>query len=424
LKALFALLMVLMATLAASSFPLTSVFSQLQPPTTQQEGEPEVESDGGLTATLNGETFGKGDTVSVSGTVEERDGSAGMYAKLIDPDGIELSTNRITVGSDMTFRYGFVAGVDETEMTKAGTYTLQIEYFPPGDPRIESVSLDFEYNPAASAAPQTEQGIGTEEGTTTTEPTTIFQNITEGFRIGVPNGWVADDYDDSDSTRQQVIEAAGFDYLGRTCPENQSLPRVGGLRECAAERGTDDVEIEIITFPNLTTRYASVLAPNQHVTLDDLVAIDIEHAKGKLTPAELASTVRIESQTDVAINLTDAMTNQTLQTLPGREVKHTYTAYGDEYADYSLLVLADNGDIGYAVHPFFGQPIKADEEMPAFARQAFDTFEVLADSSGVQQLTTAEGQQRSQQNNAATTAPSFSNSTAPTTPSTPFTPVL
>jgi hypothetical protein len=118
----------------------------------------------------------------VSGTVEERDGSASMYAKIIDPDGIELFTDRITVGSDLTFRYGFVAGEDTSEMTKAGTYTLQIEYFPPGDPRIESVSLDFENNPEASL---------TTRGAPSTEATTNGNNIGGGasniMNVGVIN---------------------------------------------------------------------------------------------------------------------------------------------------------------------------------------------------------------------------------------------
>jgi hypothetical protein len=289
LKALFVLLMVLMATLAAS-FPLTSVYGQLQLPATQQEGEPEVESDGGLTATLNGVTFGKGNTVSLSGTVEERDSSARMYAKLIDPDGIELSTNRITVGSDLTFRYGFVAGEDRSEMTKAGAYTLQIEYFPPGDPRIESVTLDFEYNPEAS------QATG---GAPSTEATTNGNNISGGsskiMNMGVIN--------------QSTAQAIRYAEQANTAIQNNDTQ--GASRDL------------------------------------NLALNELENIQGNLT------------------------------------------LFASESSGQSTNIDTDSSTQTRTPSPPTPTP-----------------------------------QQQSQQNNPTTTAPSFSNSTAPTTPSTPFTPVL
>jgi hypothetical protein len=308
-------------------------------------------------------------------------------------------------------------------MTKAGTYTLQIEYFPPGDPRIESVSLDFEYNPEASVAPQTEQGIGTEEGIAP-EPTTTFQNLTEGFRIQVPNGWVADDQNMADYRREAIIARNGFDFLGAICPQEDALPKIGGLHDCISSPADS---IIIIAYPNLHTRaeFAPVINQGKNITIDDIIAYDIEQRKKMLPNPDEASSMSIEGQTDRTVNVVDPNTNQIVQTVPAREVIYGLPAtFGDSVvATHSLIVLADNGNTGYSVRSYPVENIGLDAGMPAFARQAFDSFELLSNSSGIQQQTVGEAQQP-QQNNATTTTPSFLDNTTPTAPSTPFTPVL
>lgn len=63
------LVLVCMAALffMACALSTSSSFAQ------QKQGEPQVGSDEGLTATLNGDSFTTGDTIIINGTVEERD---------------------------------------------------------------------------------------------------------------------------------------------------------------------------------------------------------------------------------------------------------------------------------------------------------------------------------------------------------------
>src|SRR5215207_3727751 len=66
------------------------------------------DDDGGVTATVSQEAYYKGDAVTISGSVgEEGSGDNSLYARVYDPDAIELDIERIHVNADGTFRYGF-----------------------------------------------------------------------------------------------------------------------------------------------------------------------------------------------------------------------------------------------------------------------------------------------------------------------------
>jgi hypothetical protein len=130
-----------------------------------QQGEPQVQTDGGLTATLNGNSFTTGEIITVSGSIEVRGPHSEALINVTDPEGktVELVYLRVVADNEFTqFTHSFVAGDNEGKpdyeepMVTSGNYRMVVQF---GTERVEFI---FGYTATSRAV----TGAATTEVTT------------------------------------------------------------------------------------------------------------------------------------------------------------------------------------------------------------------------------------------------------------------
>lgn len=196
---------------------------------------------------------------------------------------------------------------------------------------------------------------------TTPQLTTIYQSTVDGFRIGVPEGWVVEDTDNTSPTSQYSERQLGLGILAILCPQSQASQDINGAYSCPSEGTTD---FRVMRFAELKTRpefaNATAVVPNNNnngtIAISDFLTF-VTQFVGKIFGWK---NVQIARTNDVTVNVIDPQTNQTVATAPANHVFLTYTltdesGRGLEAADLDMAVLSNDTNTGYLIVPTFLQ---------------------------------------------------------------------
>jgi hypothetical protein len=255
--------------------------------------------------------------------------------------------------------------------------------------------------PTTNAQLSRQQQLESDEGLAST----LFQNIEDGFRIQVPEGWIIQDMNNTGSVLLEEV-TQGYGILAQMCPEReeqrplQPPPNVvsssGGLYGSC--EGAQQNIVYILRYPALDTNLQSAFGVSTNsITTDNVLLYHIQ----KLQEVGYRG-IQIVNSTETSVNVIDAQTNQTTAIVPSKFVEMTYNTASapNEIREGYFILTATNATQpnvgmtkGYSIF-YEGTSTAAGEitstssslssSLPLALGQVFGSFELVA-APGIEQ---------------------------------------
>jgi hypothetical protein len=167
--------------------------------------------------------------------------------------------------------------------------------------------------------------------TATTAAGRIFQSTNDSFSVQVPDGWIIHDVDNAGFTSLEESRQ-GYVMLAQLCPEEEQqriLSNAGSSTNSSSTSTSNGCQaaqevIHIIRYPDLRARplanNITTINNNMTTTTDNILSYHLQ----KLQEVGYRD-IEIVNSIERTVNLTNAQTNQTIQTVPAKFVEMTYS---------------------------------------------------------------------------------------------------
>jgi hypothetical protein len=163
-------------------------------------------------------------------------------------------------------------------------------------------------------------------------PTTLFQSTNDSFRVGVPEGWVIHDVNNTSSMVVQQESTQGYGILAQIClaeegeergqqqQQEGALTNVSTTSSCQQQQQAQEEIIHIIRYPNLGTRLGIAADGINDIIPDSVLVYQIQ----KLQEVVGYRDIKTVNSADTRMLAYDPTTPDLLGTLPAKFVQMTY----------------------------------------------------------------------------------------------------